>query len=337
MTLTSQPSQLTDAFGRKIDYLRLSVTDRCDFRCTYCMAEDMVFLPRKEVLSIEELSLVAQAFVELGITKIRLTGGEPLIRNNISKLIGELSQMRGLSDICMTTNASHLADQAPALKAAGLQRINISLDSLNTERFKTLTRYGKLDKVLEGIDVALSHSFKTIKLNAVVLKNYNFDETQNLVDFALTRGLDITFIEEMPLGEITTHARDVEYVTSAEIREKLRENYELTSISDTTGGPARYWKATGYSNKVGFISPHSDNFCASCNRVRVTASGRLLLCLGNEHSVDLRAVLRSHPSDEVIDALKETIRNSMAIKPEKHEFNLAEEAQVLRFMNTTGG
>lgn len=326
---------LTDRFGRHVEYLRLSVTDRCDFRCIYCMAEDMTFLPRKEVLSLEELAQVATAFVELGVKKIRLTGGEPLIRKDVPHLFTELGRLSDLQELCLTTNGSHLAQNARSLKDAGLNRINISLDTLDPDRFRQLTRYGDLRQVLTGIDVAREFAFDSIKINSVLMKNYNLDEAVSLARFALEREMDISFIEEMPLGEVKTHSRNAEYISSEELRHILEHDFQLTPSSVSTGGPSRYWRVKGYENKIGFISPHSDNFCSTCNRVRVSASGRLLLCLGNEHSVDLKRVLRESPGD--LTLLKQTIVDAMQIKPEKHEFDLDEAPQILRFMNATGG
>ncbi len=327
-------SLLVDNFGRKIDYLRLSITDRCDFRCVYCMAEDMQFLPRKEVLSLEEIVRLSESFVSLGIRKIRITGGEPLIRKDALHLLKELGQIKQLDELCITTNGSHLKKYADALYSAGIDRINISLDSLSPSRFKQLTRIGDLANVIEGIDACRKLPFKKIKINAVLMKNFNFDEVIPLTHFALERGVDISFIEEMPLGEISSHARHQEFVSSEFIREILAEEFSLSPSNETSAGPSRYWNVNGYDNNVGFISPHSENFCASCNRVRVTASGKLLLCLGNEHSVDLKSLLRNNESDT---RLKEAILLSMQIKPEKHEFNLHEAPQILRFMNSTGG
>lgn len=327
--------QLTDRFGRTVEYLRLSVTDRCDFRCIYCMAEDMTFLPRKEVLSLEEMAQVATAFTELGVRKVRITGGEPLIRKDIAQLFVELGRLPDLEELCLTTNGSHLEQQAQALKAAGLNRINISLDTLDESRFRQLTRFGDLQQVLAGIDAARNLDFDSIKINSVLMKNYNLDEAVNLARFALERGMDISFIEEMPLGEIKSHSRDAEYISSDDLRHILERHFQLEPTSFSTGGPSRYWKVKGYRNKIGFISPHSNNFCSTCNRVRVSASGRLLLCLGNEHSVDLKQVLRESPGD--MEKLKQTIIDAMDIKPEKHHFDLEEAPQILRFMNATGG
>lgn len=326
--------QLQDPFGRKIDYLRISITDRCDFRCIYCMAEDMTFLPRKDVLTLEEITRLTRIFVSLGVTKVRVTGGEPLIRNDALVLFKQLGAIEGLDELCLTSNGSQLAEAANTLVKAGVNRINISLDTLDSERFRALTRHGKLHKVLAGIDVAIAAGFDRIKINAVLMKNYNLDEAADLALFALERGIDISFIEEMPLGEITSHARDVEFISSQDVRGLLSERFTLKVDSFNTGGPSRYWSVEGYDSKIGFISPHSENFCASCNRVRVTATGRLLLCLGNEHSVDLRDLMRSSDDDRVVQA---AIVRAITIKPEKHEFDLEEAPQIVRFMNTTGG
>jgi GTP 3',8-cyclase len=327
--------QLIDNFNRRVNYVRLSVTDRCDLRCTYCMSEDMQFLPRSEVLSIEEFVRLGKAFVELGVTKLRITGGEPLIRRGIINLLQQLGQLKGLKELCLTTNGTHLASMASAIKDAGVNRINISLDSLNPERFKQLTRYGDLKQVLTGIKAAQTARFERIKLNCVALKNYNADEVPQLVKFAIDEGLDISFIEEMPLGNINEHERAFEFISSKELREQLSAFYSLAPIinADENAGPARYWQAAGYTTRIGFISPHSQNFCSSCNRVRVTAQGRLLLCLGQENSVDLRKILREE-DDEI---LKQAIITAMQLKPEKHTFDLTEEPQILRFMNMTGG
>lgn len=328
---------LIDAFGRQITYVRLSVTDRCDLRCTYCMAEEMEFLPRSQVLSIEELALLGKVLSELGVTKIRLTGGEPLIRKGIIELAQTLGQLPLLQQLCLTTNGTHLKQQARDLKAAGVTRINISLDSLDPDNFRRLTRVGDLQKVLDGIDATIEAEFESIKLNCVALKHYNAHEVNQLVQFAVEKKIDLSFIEEMPLGKIDDHARDTEFVSSAELRQTLEKNFTL--IPDTQkenhAGPAKYWRVANSQSRIGFISPHSENFCGSCNRVRITATGRLLLCLGQENSVDLRKVLRE--SNEPETELKHTIINAMQNKPEKHQFNLHEEPQILRFMNMTGG
>lgn len=326
---------LVDRFGRQVTYVRLSVTDRCDFRCVYCMAENMTFVPRSEVLSLEELALVGRAFVELGVTKIRLTGGEPLVRHGIMQLVDSLGALPGLTDFALTSNGASLDRYAGSLRAAGMDRINISLDSLQAERFRRMTRTGDLGQVLAGIDAALAAGFQRIKLNAVILKGRNEDEILDLVSFARSKQVDIAFIEEMPLGLIDEHNRALSFCSSDEIHDLINARYPLTASDESTGGPSRYFRMADSDTRVGLISPHSHNFCHLCNRVRVTVEGRLLLCLGNEHSVDLRAVLRAHPGD--IEPLKQAIVEAMAIKPEKHEFRLDDEPQIVRFMNTTGG
>ncbi len=328
--------QLIDSFGRTVNYVRLSVTDRCDLRCVYCMAEEMTFLPRAEVLSIEEFTSLGRAFVALGVTKLRITGGEPLVRRGTIELLQNLGQLPGLHELCLTTNGTHLPQYAQAIRDAGVKRINISLDSIHPDRFRRLTRFGDLNQVLAGIKAAQQAGLR-IKLNCVALKHYNADEIPALVQFALNEGLDISFIEEMPLGKISEHGRAAEYVSSDELRSQLSRVYELQpqENSSADAGPSRYWQADGFSSRIGFISPHSHNFCSSCNRVRVTATGRLLLCLGNEHSVDLRQQLRAENYSEA--ALRETIVNAMHHKPEKHFFDLHDEPQIVRFMNMTGG
>lgn len=328
-------SSLIDRFGRSVDYVRISVTDRCDFRCVYCMAEDMVFVPRKHILSLEEIEQVARGFVALGVRRIRLTGGEPLVRKGIVNLCERLAAIPGLDELVMTTNGSQLSQLAGPLKQAGLKRLNISLDSLKPEKFRELTRTGDLDQVLRGIEAATDAGFSRLKINSVILKGRNDDEVVPLTRFALSQGMDISFIEEMPLGVISEHNRGESFLSSAEIREHLQEEWLLTPSTAQTAGPSRYWEVAGSGNRVGFISPHSHNFCHLCNRVRVTAEGRLLLCLGNEHSVDLRAVLRQHPDDAVV--LEQTLREAMALKPERHHFSHDDEPEILRFMNMTGG
>ncbi|MGM0703464.1 MAG: GTP 3',8-cyclase MoaA [Pseudomonadota bacterium] len=328
-------SELIDDFGRRVRYVRLSVTDRCDFRCVYCMSEEMTFLPRAQVLTLEELATVARAFVELGVEKVRLTGGEPLVRRNIGKLVTEIGALPGLKDFAMTTNGAGLEKQAVALREAGLQRLNISLDSLDPERFRRLTRTGDLTRVLAGIRAARNAGFQRIKLNAVILRGRNDDEVLNLVDFARDEDLDISFIEEMPLGDVSDHSRAETFCSSDDVQAIIERRYSLLPTTESSLGPSRYFRMPDSTSRIGFISPHSHNFCASCNRVRVTVEGRLLLCLGNEHSVDLRAVLRRYPGD--LDALKEAIIGAMPLKPERHHFTTDGDVQVVRFMNMTGG
>lgn len=333
-TAVSEP-KLVDKFGRQVTYVRISVTDRCDFRCVYCMDEEMSFLPRADILTLEEIGLVARVFSELGVSKIRLTGGEPLIRNNVMSVIEEIGALPALNELVLTTNGSQLSKLSEGLVAAGVRRINISLDSLKADRFRQLTRTGNLDTVLKGIDAAIAAGFSRIKLNAVILKGRNDDEIIDLVKFARDKNIDISFIEEMPLGEISSHDRGESYCSSDEILSAISEVYPLTPVEDTTGGPSKYYAMADSSSRIGFISPHSHNFCGDCNRVRVTVEGRLLLCLGNEHSVDLKEVLRSYPGD--VERLKQVIVDAMDLKPERHYFDNNEDPQILRFMNMTGG
>jgi GTP 3',8-cyclase len=331
----NQQEVLIDKFNRVVDYVRISVTDRCDFRCVYCMDDEMQFVPRAQLLTLEEISSIAQAFTELGVKKIRITGGEPLIRRNVVKLFQDIGQLAGLDEVVLTTNGSQLTKLAQPLKDAGVKRINISLDSLNAEKFKRITRVGELDKVLAGIDAAITAGFEKIKLNVVILKNRNDDEIIDLVRFASDRAMDISFIEEMPLGVIGDHDRAEVFYSSDDIRNDLEQVFTLVPTTETTGGPSKYYKLTETGTRVGFISPHSHNFCEQCNRVRLTCEGRLLLCLGQEHSVDLRKTLRAYPGD--MDKLKQAIRDSMLIKPKGHDFNLTEKPIIFRHMNVTGG
>lgn len=332
---TEFPPKLVDRFGRVVDYVRISVTDRCDFRCVYCMDEQMEFLPRARILTLEELALVGRAFAELGVKKIRLTGGEPLVRNNVMKLVRDLGRLTQLNELVITTNGSQLEKLADELVEAGVRRLNISLDSLDAERFRRLTRVGNLDTVLRGIEAARKAGFENIKLNAVILRNRNEEEVIPLVEFAGERGLDISFIEEMPLGVIGDHDRAEAYYSSDQIRADLESRFTLVPTTETTGGPSKYYRVRETGRRVGFISPHSHNFCDDCNRVRVTVEGRLLLCLGQEHSIDLKAVLRAWPQD--IDRLKQAIVDSMEIKPKGHDFNLNEQPLIFRHMSHTGG
>ena len=334
-TASGNNSRLIDRFGRQINYLRISVTDRCDFRCVYCMAEDMQFVPRSQLLTLEEVVRIGKTFVELGVNKIRITGGEPLTRKNVMYVFDKLGALDGLEDFTVTTNGSQLGRYAAALRVAGVTRVNISLDSLSPARFKHITRVGDLDKVLNGIEAAVAAGFKKIKLNAVVLKNKNHDEVLDLLEFARHKGLDISYIEEMPLGIIDEHDRAYAYYSSDNILNNLRSRYELIPTTESTGGPARYYRMPDSKTRVGFISPHSHNFCSQCNRVRLTAEGRLLLCLGQEHSVDLRHVVRSNPTDN--EPLRQAIIDAMEIKPEGHDFDLTSQSVIFRHMNATGG
>ncbi|MEN8617508.1 GTP 3',8-cyclase MoaA [Shewanella baltica] len=326
-------SLMVDSFGRKVEYLRLSVTDRCDFRCVYCMTEDPCFLPKDHVLHLEELAWIAQAFTELGVTKIRLTGGEPLVRNDCDQLVSLLGKLPGLTDLSMTTNGSRLTKFAKPMFAAGLKRLNISLDTLNPTLFTQLTRNGKLDRVIDGIDAAIAAGFERIKINAVILKQQNDNEVIDLVDFCRGRRLDIAFIEEMPLGEIDERKR-ARHCSSDEVKAIIESRYPLQLSSKRTGGPARYYTMADSPIHIGFISPHSHNFCHECNRVRVTVEGQLLLCLGNEHAVDLKSIVREFPAD--IERLKAAILTGINLKPKQHDFG-NNQVQILRFMNATGG
>jgi GTP 3',8-cyclase len=329
------PSALIDPFGRKIDYLRISVTDRCDFRCTYCMDEDVTFMPRDHILSLEEIIYVAKTFISMGTKRIRITGGEPLVRKNILWAIEQIANTNGLEELTITTNGSQLYKMAQSLLDVGVSRINISLDTLKAERFYTLTRRDKFQQVIDGIEAASKLPFKRLKINSVMLKNQNDDELFDLAHFALERKMDISFIEEMPLGIITDHNRAATYLSSDEVIETLGRHYELTPSASTTSGPTRYYQVAGYDHKIGVISPHSHNFCDTCNRVRLTAEGRLLLCLGNEHSKDLKSVIRESSADAT--SLESAIIEALALKPQKHHFNLDEAPQILRFMSATGG
>lgn len=326
---------LVDSFNRRISYLRLSVTDRCDLRCVYCMSEEMTFLPRAQVLTLEELARIARVFVSLGVQKIRLTGGEPLVRQNLPWLVREIAGLPGLRELAMTSNGMRLAPVAAELREAGLHRLNISLDSLQPQRFRDITRVGDLNAVLAGLQAAQAAGFSRIKLNSVILRDRNDDEVLALVDFAREQGCDISFIEEMPLGVINEHDREAAFVSSDELLAKIAEKFTVIPSTESTGGPSRYYRFADSSIRVGFISPHSHNFCADCNRVRVTVEGRLLLCLGNEDSLDLRHLIREEGADNA--ALQIAIIEAMQLKPERHHFDLSEPPQIVRFMSMTGG
>ncbi|MDP6166693.1 MAG: GTP 3',8-cyclase MoaA [Gammaproteobacteria bacterium] len=327
--------QLIDDFGRTVDYVRISVTDRCDFRCVYCMAEEMTFLPREDIMSIEEIELLSRAFTELGVRRIRLTGGEPLVRRGLVDHLANIGNLPGLEELLITTNGSQLVRYSNALKQAGVTRLNVSLDSLRPERFKAMTRNGNINKVLAGIDAAKKAGFNHIKINAVVMKGNNEDEVLDLLEYAREHHLDITYIEEMPLGNIDSHDRALSFCSSDEVMAMIKSRYTLHPMTQKTAGPSRYYQMVDSPVRVGFISPHSHNFCGDCNRVRVTVEGRLLLCLGNEHSVDLLPIMRAVPG--AIEPVKQAIIDAMPLKPERHYFDLNAEPKILRFMNTTGG
>jgi cyclic pyranopterin phosphate synthase len=333
--MLNKTQPLIDAFGRTVDYIRLSITDRCDFRCTYCMGEDMTFLPRDEVLTLEECARLVKVFANLGVHKVRITGGEPLVRKNALWLFKEIGQTPGVDELVMTTNGSQLEHQAESLRKAGVRRINISLDTLQADRFKAITRVGDLNKVLRGIQAAKQAGFDNIKLNVVLMRDVNQDETLDLVNFAIAQGLDISFIEEMPIGEVN-HSRANSFVSNQETLAAIQLHFALVASTQSTGGPARYWQIPNTKTKLGFISPHSHNFCESCNRVRISCKGELFLCLGQEDKVDLMPILRAHPDDDT--PLIEAIVQSMQVKPEGHDFDLNRtQPAVVRFMSHTGG
>lgn len=333
--MKSQLSSLVDTFDRRIRYLRLSVTDRCDFRCQYCMTEDMRFLPRKAVLSEDELVRLARLFVELGVEKIRLTGGEPLIRPDIVSIARRLHTIEGVKELVLTTNGSQLTHLAKPLVDAGVSRINVSLDTLCETQFAELSRTGSLDNVLSGIDAAIDAGFNRIRLNTVLLTGQNEAQIEPLLDYALDKGIDIAFIEEMPMGHITQTERELSLVPSAQVLSTIKSRFNLVPmVGGAADGPARRYAVEGTSTEVGVISPITDNFCDSCNRLRVTPDGRLILCLGHENALDLRQLLRS---DMDSSSLKRAILAALAYKPERHVFDQPDEPQVVRLMNATGG
>ena len=328
---------MQDPFGRAITYLRLSVTDRCDFRCRYCMAEEMRFLPKREVLTLEEMERLCQAFIELGVTKIRLSGGEPLVRKCLMTLIEGLGSFigEGLEELTLTTNASQLSRFAEPLYAAGVRRLNVSIDSLDARKFDLITRGGDLAQVLAGVEAAKQAGLK-IKINTVALKGFNEDEMDTFVAWCGAEGFDLTFIEVMPMGDLGNENRTDQFLPLTEVRERLAARWTLNQSAHRTGGPSRYVDVAETGTRIGFISPLTQNFCDGCNRVRVTCTGRLVLCLGHEDGVDLRDVLRS---TEGLDPLKQTIIKALGLKPKRHDFMIAEGAApaVARHMNVTGG
>ena len=331
------PEQLVDPFGRAITYVRVSVTDRCDFRCAYCMAEDMNFLPKKDVLSLEELDRLCGAFVRLGTRKLRITGGEPLVRKNIMHLFRALARHRAsgaLHELTLTTNGSQLPRYAAELRDCGVERVNVSLDTLNPERFRAVTRWGDLDQVLRGIDAAVAAGLK-IKLNVVALKGFNDAEAASLVNWAHGRGFDVSFIEVMPLGDIAFERVD-QYLPLSQLRASLAERLTLTPSSYVSGGPARYFDVAETGGRIGFITPHTHNFCESCNRVRVTCTGTMYMCLGKEDSADLRGPMRGSGDDAPLEG---AIRAAILRKPKGHDFLMERAAAptVARHMSVTGG
>src|SRR5271154_6819302 len=331
--------ELIDPFDRAITYLRVSVTDRCDFRCVYCMAENMSFLPKAEVLTLEELDRLCSAFVARGGRKLRLTGGEPLVRRGIMTLVSSLSRhLRSgqLDDLTLTTNGSQLGKYAAELKAAGVRRINVSLDTLDAERFRAITRWGSLDHVLGGIDAAQTAGLK-IKINTVALKGVNEDEIPHLIEWAHGRGMELTLIEVMPLGEVGEGARLEQYLPLSIVRARLATRYQLDDVDDRTGGPARYVRVAETGSKLGFITPMTHNFCESCNRVRVTCTGTLYMCLGQNDAADLRRPLRASEANDLLFA---AIDEAIGRKPKGHDFIIDRRHQrpaLSRHMSVTGG
>lgn len=323
--------QLIDSFNRTIDYLRISVTDRCNLRCIYCMNKKPTFLPRTQILTLEELAWIGRAFIELGVKKIRITGGEPLLRQNVLQLFTYFGQFKELEELTITTNGFRLAEFASPLKQAGVKRINISLDSLQPERFRQITRNGQLHLVLEGIEAAIRAGFERIKLNAVVLKNYNHDEMTDLVTFAVERCLDISFIEKMPLGDDNKSS----YYSCQKIYHDLNQRFTLIPSQRTTGGPAHYYQVANTNSYIGFITPQQIDFCKTCNRVRLTTEGHLLLCLGQNKMVDLHQVVRIYPDDLLL--LKHVIVDALFNKPSGHQFYNEKYSTILRVMNRIGG
>jgi cyclic pyranopterin phosphate synthase len=325
---------LHDNFGRNINYLRLSVTDRCDFRCTYCMAEKMDFVPRSEILTLEESLLIAQTFVGLGVDKIRLTGGEPLVRKDFTWLAARIRKLPGLRELALTTNGSQLSTLAAPLAEAGIDRVNISLDSLDAATFARITRTGDLQQVLAGLDAAIAAwGSRRIKLNTVLLRGINHHELPGMVKFAQARGIGISFIEQMPMGDTGQHRADT-YFGNDEALAQIQPEFGLVPSVETSGGPARYWRIPGHASRIGFISPHSQNFCADCNRMRITARGELFPCLGNIGMVDLLPAVRAGDAA----ALRSLILQAAAAKPQAHEFDLSQpEPSIVRFMSRTGG
>jgi len=332
-------TSMIDPFGRSISYLRVSVTDRCDFRCVYCMSEDMTFLPKAEILSLEELDRLCGAFVRLGVRKLRLTGGEPLVRRNIMSLIRNLSRHLGgggLDELTLTSNGSQLPVYAQELADLGIKRINVSLDTLDPHKFAAITRWGKLDKVMEGLDAAKAAGL-AVKINTVALKGVNDDEFDRLVAWCGEAGHDLTFIEVMPMGEIGENARLDQYLPLSLVRAKLRETWTLDESDYRSGGPARYTTCRETGGRVGFITPLTHNFCESCNRVRLTCTGTLYMCLGQEDAADLRAPLRASDDDALLD---DAIREAISRKPKGHDFVIDRRHKapaVGRHMSVTGG
>ncbi len=331
---------LIDPFARAITYLRVSVTDRCDFRCVYCMAENMQFLPKKELLTLEELDRLCSKFVELGVQKLRITGGEPLVRRDIMRFFQGMSrhlETGALRELTLTTNGSQLERFADDLFASGVRRINVSLDTLHDDKFARVTRWGRLPQVIRGIDAAQRAGLR-IKINAVALKGFNEDELFTLTEWCASRDMDLTWIEVMPMGDLGGEDRIGQYWSLDDVRAQLSQNYSVTDLAERTGGPARYVRLEETGQKIGFITPLSHNFCESCNRVRLTCTGELYMCLGQEDMADLRQPLRDFPENDV--ALENAIRAAISLKPKGHDFDYSRQeigGQMTRHMSHTGG
>ncbi len=335
----TQTAPLIDPFARAITYLRVSVTDRCDFRCVYCMSENMQFLPKKELLTLEELDRMCSTFIRLGVRKLRITGGEPLVRRDIMTFFDGMKRHLDagtLDELTLTTNGSQLARFAEPLAKAGVKRINVSLDTLDEAKFAEVTRWGRLKQVLEGVDAAQAAGLR-VKINAVALKGFNEDELFTLQEWCSSRDMDLTFIEVMPMGDLGNEDRLDQYWSLKDLRARLADRYTLTDLPLRTGGPARYVQVEETGQKIGFITPLTHNFCESCNRVRLTCTGELYMCLGQEDMADLRAPLRASEGDAL---LEEAIRKAINLKPKGHDFDYSRQAvdgQMSRHMSHTGG
>lgn len=331
---------LIDPFARAITYLRVSVTDRCDFRCVYCMSENMQFLPKKELLTLEELDRLCSTFVGMGVQKLRITGGEPLVRRDIMTFFKAMSRhldTGALQELTLTTNGSQLERFADDLYAAGMRRINVSLDTLDDDKFARVTRWGRLPQVLKGLDAAQRAGLR-VKINAVALKGFNEDELFTMTQWCASRDMDLTWIEVMPMGDMGETDRIGQYWSLNDVRDALRTQYTLTDLTERSGGPARYVRIEETGQKIGFITPLSHNFCESCNRVRLTCTGELYMCLGQEDMADLRAPLRDHPNTS--EPLEKAIRRAIERKPKGHDFDYSRQqisGQMSRHMSHTGG
>ncbi len=336
----SGPAPLIDPFARAISYLRVSVTDRCDLRCVYCMAEHMTFLPKKDLLTLEELDRLCSSFIRLGVRKLRVTGGEPLVRRGIMtffEAMGRKLQDGALDELTLTTNATQLRRYAKDLAEIGVRRVNVSLDTLDDAKFAKVTRWGRLAQVLDGVDAAAEAGMR-VKINAVALKGVNEDEVHRLTEWCGERGFDLVFIEVMPMGEMGEEDRIDQFWSLNDVRAELETRWKLTDIPLRTGGPARYTRNETTGGNVGFITPLSHNFCESCNRVRLTCTGTLFMCLGQEDDADLRDVLRENPGDDA--PIEAAIRNAIARKPKGHDFDYSRQevrGQMSRHMSHTGG